>query len=92
VLCQYDSGRSDEARKAASSIEMGNSGLKVGEITMVVAIAAPHRREIFEAWRYAIACFKQVVPIGKRKLQSKPLVLVEKGESNMTQLLKGVVK
>jgi len=36
--------------------------LKVGEITLVVAIAAPHRREAFEACQYTLDRFKQVVP------------------------------
>ena len=36
--------------------------LKVGEITLVIAIAAPHRKEAFEACQYAIDRFKQVVP------------------------------
>jgi molybdopterin synthase catalytic subunit len=36
--------------------------LKVGEITFVVAIGAPHRKEAFEACQYAIDRFKQVVP------------------------------
>ena len=35
--------------------------LGVGEITLVVAIAAPHRQEAFQACQYAIDRFKEVV-------------------------------
>lgn len=35
--------------------------LEVGESTLVVAIAAPHRKEAFEACQYAIDRFKEVV-------------------------------
>lgn len=43
--------------------------LKVGEITFVVAIAAPHRKEAFEACQYAIDSFKQVVPIWEKEIR-----------------------
>ena len=39
---------------------MGRLG--VGDITLVVAVAAPHRKEAFEACQYAVDRFKQVVP------------------------------
>jgi molybdopterin synthase catalytic subunit len=42
--------------------------LKVGEITSVFAIAAPHRREAFEACQYAIDRFKEVVPMWEREI------------------------
>ena len=42
--------------------------LKVGEITLVVAIAAPHRNEAFEACQYALDCFKQVVPAWEKEV------------------------
>lgn len=42
--------------------------LKVGEITLVVAIGAPHRREAFEACQYAIDRFKQVVPAWEKEV------------------------
>jgi molybdopterin synthase catalytic subunit len=45
---------------------MGN--LKVGEITLVIAIAAPHRKEAFEACQYAIDRFKQVVPLWEKEV------------------------
>jgi molybdopterin synthase catalytic subunit len=36
--------------------------LNVGEITLAVAVAAPHRREAFEACQYVVDRFKEVVP------------------------------
>jgi molybdopterin synthase catalytic subunit len=42
--------------------------LKVGEITSVFAIAAPHRREAFEACQYAIDRFKEIVPMWEREV------------------------
>ena len=42
--------------------------LKVGEITLVVAIAAPHRREAFEACQYALDRFKQVVTAWEKEV------------------------
>lgn len=42
--------------------------LKVGEVTLVIAIAAPHRREAFEACQYAIDRFKQVVPLWEKEV------------------------
>ena len=36
--------------------------LSVGEITLAVAVAAPHRREAFEACQYVVDRFKEVVP------------------------------
>ena len=42
--------------------------LKVGEITSVFAIAAPHRREAFEACQYAIDRFKEVVHMWEREI------------------------
>ena len=41
--------------------------LKVGEITFVIAIAAPHRKEAFEACQYAVDRFKQVVPMWEKE-------------------------
>lgn len=36
--------------------------LKVGETCLVIAVAAPHRREAFEACQYAVDCLKQIFP------------------------------
>jgi len=42
--------------------------LKVGEITSVFAVAAPHRREAFEACQYAIDRFKEVVSMWEKEI------------------------
>jgi len=41
--------------------------LKVGEINLVVAIAAAHRQEGFAACQYAIDRFKETMPTKKRE-------------------------
>jgi len=40
--------------------------LEVGEASVAIAVAAPHRREAFEAARYAIDRLKEIAPSGKR--------------------------
>jgi molybdopterin synthase catalytic subunit len=42
--------------------------LAVGEISVAIAAAAPHRREAFEAGRFAIDTLKQTVPIWKKEV------------------------
>ncbi|UFJ42577.1 molybdopterin converting factor subunit 1 [Brevibacillus humidisoli] len=42
--------------------------LKIEEIAVVIAVAAPHRQESFEAGRYAIERLKQIVPIWKKEI------------------------
>ena len=44
--------------------------LEVGELAVVVAAAAPHRAEAFEACRFAIDALKQSVPIWKKEVAS----------------------
>ena len=41
--------------------------LVIGEVAVVVAAAAPHRAEAFEACRFAIDTLKQTVPIWKKE-------------------------
>ncbi len=41
--------------------------LKVGDINLVVAVAAAHRREGFAACQYAIDLFKQKLPTRKKE-------------------------
>lgn len=40
----------------------------LGEISVVIATAAPHRAECYEASRYAIERLKQIVPIWKKEI------------------------
>ena len=41
--------------------------LSVGEASVAIAAASPHRREAFAACRYAIERVKQIVPIWKHE-------------------------
>jgi molybdopterin synthase catalytic subunit len=42
--------------------------LEIGETSVVIAVAAPHRAEAFEACRYAIDRIKEIVPIWKKEI------------------------
>jgi molybdopterin synthase catalytic subunit len=41
--------------------------LEVGEISVIVAVSCPHRGQAFEAARFAIDRFKELVPIWKKE-------------------------
>ena len=41
--------------------------LEIGELAVVIAVAAPHRAEAFEACRFAIDTLKETVPIWKKE-------------------------
>jgi molybdopterin synthase catalytic subunit len=62
----------DEAGKrwpgARVAIGHRSGHLEVGEIAVVVAAAAPHRAEAFDACRFAIDTLKQTVPIWKKEV------------------------
>jgi len=53
--------------KALVAIHHRIGRLEVGEASVVVAAAAAHRAEAFEASRYAIERVKQIAPIWKRE-------------------------
>lgn len=42
--------------------------LEIGEVSVAIAVAAPHRKVAFEACQYAIDRLKQTVPIWKREV------------------------
>ena len=42
--------------------------LGVGETSLVIAVAAPHRQQAFEACQYAVDRLKQIVPIWKKEI------------------------
>lgn len=42
--------------------------LEIGDIAVVIALTAPHRKESFEACRYAIDTLKSIVPIWKKEI------------------------
>ena len=41
--------------------------LRIGEVSLVVAVASPHRKEAFEACQYSVDRIKQIVPIWKKE-------------------------
>ena len=43
--------------------------LEIGEISILIAVATPHRNPAFEACSYAIDRIKQVVPIWKKEIR-----------------------
>ncbi len=51
--------------------------LSVGDINLVVALAAPHREEGFAACQYAIDRFKAALPTAKRETYMDGTVRVE---------------
>jgi molybdopterin synthase catalytic subunit len=42
--------------------------LEIGEISVLIAVASPHRAEAFEACRYVIDRLKETVPIWKKEV------------------------
>ena len=44
--------------------------LKIGEASVGIAVATPHRAEAFQACQYAIDRLKQIVPIWKKEVWS----------------------
>jgi len=52
--------------------------LKVGEINLVVAIAAAHREEGFAACQYAIDRFKEIMPTQKKETYTDGSIWVER--------------
>ena len=42
--------------------------LEIGEVSVAVAVASPHRQDGFEACKYAMDRLKQIVPIWKREV------------------------
>ena len=41
--------------------------LEIGDVSLVVAVASPHRQHAFEASQYAVDRIKQIVPIWKKE-------------------------
>ena len=52
--------------KAAIIHRIGS--VKVGEISLIIAVASTHRAEAFEGCRYAIETIKEIAPIWKREV------------------------
>ena len=55
-------------KKFAAVHRMGN--LKIGEVSVAIAVSSEHRAEAFEAGRYAIDQIKAEVPIWKKETTS----------------------
>ena len=53
--------------------------LKVGEISVAIAVSSEHRNEAFEAGRYAIDRIKSEVPIWKKEITSDKGGIWKKG-------------
>ena len=51
--------------------------LKVGEVPVIIAVAAAHRAAAFDACRYAIDTLKQTVPIWKKEFFEDGEVWIE---------------
>ena len=58
--------------------------LEIGDLSLVVAIASPHRKEAFEASAYAIDRIKQIVPIWKKEFFEGGEVWVGSQEDALT--------
>ena len=61
----------DEVRERWSIQDMAMAHrlgrLEIGDISLVVAVASPHRKAAFEACHYAVDRIKQIVPIWKKE-------------------------
>lgn len=55
--------------------------LEVGDVAVVIAVGAPHRKEAFAACQYAIDRIKAIVPIWKKEVFEDGEVWVETEES-----------
>jgi molybdopterin synthase catalytic subunit len=55
-------------KKFAAVHRIGN--LKIGEVSVAIAVSSEHRAEAFEAGRYAIDRIKTKVPIWKKEMTS----------------------
>jgi len=54
--------------------------LAVGEVSVVIAVAAAHRADTFDACRYAIDRLKAIVPVWKKEIGPGGEVWVEQSE------------
>jgi molybdopterin synthase catalytic subunit len=51
--------------------------MEIGEASVAIAVASPHRAEAFEACRYAIDTLKATVPIWKKEFYADGAVWIE---------------
>jgi molybdopterin synthase catalytic subunit len=57
--------------------------LEVGDVSIVIAVAAAHRGELFDACRYVIDRIKQIAPIWKKEVGPDGASWVEGPESHI---------
>lgn len=60
--------------------------MEVGETSVAVAVASPHRKEAFEACRYAIDTLKARVPIWKKEFYADGEVWLEQPGAGATRV------
>lgn len=53
--------------------------MEIGETSVVIAVASPHRKEAFDACEYAIDRLKEIVPIWKKEVAEDGESWVEGG-------------
>jgi molybdopterin synthase catalytic subunit len=58
--------------------------LKIGETSVLIAVAAPHRRPALEACAYGIERIKQIVPIWKKEIWEDGEVWIEGDPSKVS--------
>jgi molybdopterin synthase catalytic subunit len=51
--------------------------MEIGEVSVAIAVASPHRREAFEACRFAIDTLKARVPIWKKEFFADGAIWVD---------------
>lgn len=65
--------------KVRAAIVHRLGALAIGEISVAIAVASPHRAEAFEACRYAIERIKAEVPIWKKEFYADGAAWIEEG-------------
>jgi molybdopterin synthase catalytic subunit len=59
------------------AIQHRTGRLEIGETSLLIAVASPHRKEAFEACHHLVNRFKQVVPIWKKEVWEGGEVWIE---------------
>ena len=72
------------SERAKSQFEISNTGivhrlgkLEIGETSVVISVAAPHRKAAFEACEWLIRELKRTVPIWKKEVYADGEIWVE---------------
>ena len=80
--CWRRSKREARAKWAVSDVRIAHrlGRLEIGEASVVVAVASPHRAEAFTACRYAIDTLKARVPIWKKEFYADGSVWLDEGD------------